>query len=289
MVWQNSNAFTLVSLAQSGGISGGGGTLPSGGGSVTLVSLVDVSQYQSYDLAMNVYNTSQTTVAGVPETFDINLLWFDDLTSGIPVFTETWHPWVLNTTVALNGVPSLVGTGPMHGHYLTITANGPAAATASATVQYFNLFGSPRNVAVSDWRQASFGRIKDPTVTAIRTTLGDYNGYDNVLATTAGAFNVTASTSYYMPLALYAGPARISLQYIGATTIQNAEVCDIGSSNTPTGSLNNTSGKLVTFGTTTGSTSELNFILPRSACALFVTIGTTGGQVAVYCAGQQGP
>jgi hypothetical protein len=80
----------------------------------------------------------------------VQLQWFDDLTSGIPVFGEDWYPFA--SSVAPPRQNTLAGCKPIHGQYLTITITN-LALTAAIAVQHLDLFGSPRVVPYSDWRQ----------------------------------------------------------------------------------------------------------------------------------------
>src|ERR1700685_4249545 len=146
MVWQNGVQSTAVALFT---LPGGGATIPASGGTSKPVTLVDVSQYNSYDLSAAFVDTAQAT-AGHALTVQIQVAFYDDLVSGIPIYQEDWYPWVVSQTPT-PGLQGLIGCGPMHGHYMSIviTNNGAGAVT----IPYFNLFGSPRNVQQSDWRQ----------------------------------------------------------------------------------------------------------------------------------------
>jgi hypothetical protein len=278
MVWQNGVQSTAVSLfSQSGSASVGAG------GTDTIVSLVDISQYESYDLATAFVDTSQNT-AGHALVQTVSVQFFDDLTSGIPIYQETWYPWVVSQTPTV-GLQGVIGCGPVHGHYMTIkVSNGGSGAV---TIPYFNLYGSPRNVQVSDWRQCHGNHVSDATLHEIQT-VGD--GYDNSLFDSNGLNTLANSTGYLFPLFLFAGAVDIMLDNNSAV-LSSAEIVDIGAPDQTSGNISTTTGAIFIFPSTALAAAAVTFAsinLPRSACALkLITTASGGGNVGFKVVAQQ--
>jgi hypothetical protein len=171
---------------------------PAGGYNV--VNQVDVSAYQSYDLNTYIYTTAG---AGGPIVALYQLLWYDELISGIPVFEEQYWIWLGRTNAQY---PDTMGaTGPMHGRYMTVNVSIPTTATGNATLQYFNLFGSPRPTQWSDWRQDAFETNPSASGITIVPNGPFTGGYENVLCNVKGAA-LAAGATVWVPLNLYAGP-----------------------------------------------------------------------------------
>ncbi len=201
-------------LSQLGGSSGTpGAVIPAtGASSVIVLPMTNISEYTSYDLNFHCWTTSQGSL-GAPLVVYVRLEWFDDLTSGIPVFAEDWWAWVANGSAITpnpygNSNP-LAACGPMHGAYMRVTMFN-ISATQPINVQYFNLFGSNRSVPYSDWRQnASVFSVVSQGITV--NQLVQRTGYDNDLGTTTPT-PIPPSSHFWYPLNLYAGPVYYRFQ-----------------------------------------------------------------------------
>jgi hypothetical protein len=137
--------------------------------------------------------------------------WFDDLVSGVVVFEEDWYFWA--SRGAPSGANSLAGSGPMHGRYMLLTITIPTTAATGATLQYINVFGSNRTVPYSDWRQNSLSVA--PECDGLAYISGGGIAFDNTLCN-VNAAAVGASSSYWLPIGLYSGPAYFHMRFSGA-------------------------------------------------------------------------
>lgn len=252
------------------------------GGSYMPLNLVDVSLFNSYDIDGYAYANPAGSV-GAPLMAEIQLQWFDDQLSGIPVFEEDWWIWVGRASLA--GAPTLAGTGPMHGKFMSLTVSIPSA-TSALTVQYMNIFGSPRTVPYSDWRQNLVTiQPESSGISLLPSSQG--SGFDNVLAYIYGA-PLAAGAVVFIPIALYAGPVYFLINYSqtpnNQVAIVNLEGLTSGQIVAGTGAP----GLLFTTGAAAAAFTFGNLILPRAPCA-FVIHGnaTTAGTVTFSCIGQQ--
>jgi hypothetical protein len=282
----NYTPFNGVTSLFSAGTATGGGftTIPGLGGSITPLNLVDVSLFNSYDLSMAVVGNPQNVV-GNALAFRVTLTWYDDLTSNLAVFSEIWNPWVVTGYPATNP-RGIIGDGPMHGKYFTMTITNLGANTV--TVQYLNVFGSPRNLQVSDWRQYLNNEVSDAVLAPM---FNGAIGFDNNLADTQGSFAAVANTTYLMPFCLYAGPVAWSLELGPGIVVTAANVMDIGGNYAQimSGTVTLGVGNMIGFPFTASEQINGQIILPRSACALYLRIGGTGGNVNFKVVAQQGP
>jgi hypothetical protein len=199
--WTNPNIQNVVPLAQAGGLSGG--VALAAGGTYTPVSLINVAQFASYDLNIFVFDNNGGGNVNDAVVVQAVLQWYDDLVSGIPVFEEDWWFYTGRVSAPSQTVASLAGSGPMHGQYMTVNINNNFGLNA-LTVQWFNLFGSARQLPYSDWRQNA-GQVNPITngITMQPGALG--NGFDNILAS-ADNTSVAANGSIWIPMCLYSGP-----------------------------------------------------------------------------------
>jgi hypothetical protein len=281
--WTNPNVQQVTPLSVAGSLSGSpnAATIPPGGSYVP-INLIDVSLFTSYDIDAYCY-ASPAGAVGAPIVALIQLQWFDDLISGIPVFEEDWWIWV--GRAQLSGAPTLGGTGPMHGKYMTLTVSIPNA-TSSLIVQYMNVFGSPRTVPYSDWRQNLVTILPESSgITLLPSTSG--SGFDNVLAYVQGA-TLTAGAVIFIPIALYAGPVYMSINFsqVPNNTLVIATMDDLTSGQIVAGT--GMPGILLTDGSAAGAFQFSNLILPRAPCALIMHANaTTGGTITFTCIAQQ--
>jgi hypothetical protein len=297
--WQVSTPNVVTSLYTGGNVAGSpqAFNVPASG-SVTPVSLIDVSQYASYDLAAYIGDPTQGS-SGHALCVKIELKWFDDNQSGIPVFIEDWYPWVSSAIPPANAWNGVIATGPMHGRYMTITITNPG--NSAVEFAWFNLFGSNRPTQLSDWRQNISGNGSGITDHTFHTALGSAGeGFENVVLETT-SLTLSAGLSYVIPCNLYAGPVNYKfVQNNADTPVADILLVDIGTnyqSNT-SGSLSNSkyqSGTLVDVGAIAAAAAQpSNFQgslnLPRSACAVICAGPSAGTSTMTFTIiGQQGP
>lgn len=246
---------------------------------------VDVSNYNSYDLAMAAVDTSQATL-GHALTFNVRLDWFDDLITGIPVFSEVWNPWVMGQTPT-HPSQGIVGSGPMHGQYMSMTISN--AASFVVALPYVNVFGSPRPIPLSDWRQSLGNHVTDQKFAKINSI--NNLGSNNVLVDTGGLVAVVAGNSYMVPCGLYSGPVDWYAQVSGSSVNVTFAVCDVGndSNNQTSGNISDSDGQMNNNTLTTSPAFATgSLFLPRNACAVFM-ICTGSGNAAYKMTAQQGP
>ncbi len=284
----NFTPFTQVTSLYSSLTPPAGTTFPltiAANGSFTPINLVDVSLYQSYDIGLLAIDASQAT-SGHALAFNVTLTWYDDLVSGVPVFRESWNPWVLQTQ---GSTPGIIGSGPMHGRYMTIVISNQTGFPFN--LNFFNLFGSNRNVQLSDWRQNYGNHVNDHTLTELSTI---DTGFENSLCDWEGALAI--STGYLLPLHLYSGPASVTIEPITAIP-DSINLLDIGtnsstftSGNIPTNGNGNLAGDLNFTQISAGGFTQI-VDLPRSACAVKVVMNSssTAGNLAIKVVAQQGP
>jgi len=272
MPWNPPATGAAVSLFNSSGTA----TL-AGGTTTSLVTLVPVNQYNSYDLSLLVVDALQGT-ANHSLTCQVTIAFYDDLLTGIPVFVETWNPWVKQTFVG--GLQGVIGTGPMHGQYMTITIANSSAF--NVTLEYFNLYGSPRIVEISDWRMATNNHVTDNVLLPF-TNFG--SGFENVLGELSGEIALGVNT-YWLPLHLYSGP--VSWTLFATAAIHAVSINDIGTQNQLSGAVNNAIGILADPQVTAAGSYFGTYNSPRSACALVIAT-TVAVSVEICVTGQQGP
>lgn len=221
--WTNPNVTQVTSLASMGSITGTPAqNMAPGPSTYQPVVLQNVSSFASYDMNMYGYALSPG-IAGAAIVIPVQLQWYDDLVSGIPVFEEDWYIWA--GRAAPTGPTSyMAASGPMHGIYLTVTITN--IAVPGMVIQYFNLFGSNRVVPYSDWRQnatqvnpASNGLVS--LVTTSASTSGD--AFDNVLLG-LDTVAVGAAGTVWAPLGLYAGPCYYRIN-VGSSSETNITLC----------------------------------------------------------------
>lgn len=272
---------TITPLAQIGSTSGAGSQPINAISSTPIVTLVDISGFASYDLNTYIYATSPG-VAGSMLIADIQLQWFDDLTTGIPVFEEDWQVWVGRAALTSGGSSVfnvMGGCGPMHGRYMSV--NILNFATVGGTLQWFNLFGSNRNLPYSDWRQDAANVNPETAGLSLATNTSGVVGYENILACLTG-FVVAATTRLWLPFNLYAGPVFLRFQASAALNndpaISHAAYQIAGQPATGIGPPNN----IIWNGNNSGAEVEVNLILPRAPCYLTLA-GLASGSVTVSC------
>lgn len=290
MGWTNPNVQQVTPLAQVGGINGVGAVVIPAAGSTVILNQVDVSLFESYDLNMYAYANTPGQ-SGSPFSCQVQLQWYDDLTTGIPVFEEDWWPWIGRAAIGSIGSGSssmnpLAGAGPMHGRYLTVTVAQVTLATSSITLQWFNFFGSGRSVPDSDWRQQMTAVVPQVFNLVIQAPTNEPAfGFDNVLANLSNR-NIGNSTVAFIPFNLYAGPTWVRFQASGAAS-SNPVICVFGGlvGGGPIAGL--TCPNILAEFTADGLEHEITTQLPRAACGLIVSSPSTGLTISLEVVGQQ--
>lgn len=281
--WTNPNVQQVTPLSQAGNLAGAPNAATiNAGGSYMPLNLVDVSLFSSYDIDGYVY-ASPSGSAGAPIVALVQLQWYDDNTSGITVFEEDWWIWVGRTSLPAG--TTLAGTGPMHGKFMSLTVTIPNA-TSGAIVQYMNIFGSPRTVPYSDWRQnLATLQPQSSGITLLSNTAG--SGFDNILAYVQGAA-LAAGAVIFIPIGLYAGPVYYSINYsqVPNNTLVIATLASLVSGQIVAGT--GMPGVLLTDTAAAGAFTFGQLILPRAPCALVLHgNATTAGTITFTCIGQQ--
>jgi hypothetical protein len=283
--WTNPNVQQVTPLTQSGSLTGTPARTIVAGTPYTALNLVDVSLFSSYDLnlLMTALNPGAVNSALCAQ---IQLQWFDDLISGIPVFEEDWWVWVASAT----GLPSagtnpLAGSGPMHGRYLTVNISIPITATSNSVLQFLNIFGSNRTVPYSDWRQDT--QFVFPGTSGF-TTMAGGAAFDNLLAQSVTTTSLAAGTSYILPCGLYSGPIYFWFQFSN-TPAQNIVLADVqglvsgqvvGGTACP--------GTIFSNPGTAATPVSGTLLLPRAPCAWVIHANaTTGGTLELMTIAQQ--
>lgn len=261
-----------VILAQLGSVLGAPAALNIVPGTPFLaLNNVDVSLYNSYDI--NAYGFAQSPGAvNSSIVLQIQLQWFDELVSGIPVFEEDWWIWA-GRAAPVSGSNTLSGCGPMHGRYMTVNVFSVITAANNSTLQYINIFGSSRVVPSSDWRQN--GQAVNPQSNGITVSNGGGTGFDNLLA---GVFNLTltASQLVFIPCGLYAGPVYYRYQCNTTAPLRNVTLCSMaGQVSGGLGSGTATVGVMLNIAADTLE-HEGELILPRAPTA-FIIQGAAAG------------
>jgi hypothetical protein len=293
MNWQVSTPNQPNSLYNQGSTSGSPSAFNVAANSTSNpVTLLNVASYASYDLSMYIGDPNQS-ITGHAHAVKVEFRWYDDNTSGLPVFIEDWYCWVGAQVPMTNPQGAIIATGPMHGQYLSIYIYN--AANAAVEVQWMTLYGSPRTINVSDWRQnIAIPLVNDSVLHVGNNQIG--TGYDNTVLD----YNVTltANQNYLIPLNMYSGPVYLSYQV--TQTIIGIFIADLGinyttwtSGNIPT----SPAGGQVWVPQTGGGSGGLaagaydipGILLPRSACALVIKWGTTTGVLDIKITAQQGP
>lgn len=283
--WTNPNVNQITSLAQTGSLTGTPALTLTPGTTYQPVVLANVASFTSYDLNMYGY-ASPAGNAGNVLVIPVTLQWFDDLTSGIPVFEEDWWIWA-GRAAPVSNTSYMAASGPMHGQYLTVTVGNNGGVGSNLIIQYFNMFGSNRSVPYSDWRQNA--QSVNPETNGIATLAGESfsDAFDNVLLG-LDEVAVGANGQVWAPLGLYAGPVSIRLRlettpahnFVFASTegLESGSLLAVGT--TCPGIVYSAAGTLAT---------EYNatIIAPRAPLAFTVQAPAAGTTISCRVVGQQ--
>lgn len=205
--WTNPNVQQTIPLAAKGSIGGAAAATIVPGTPFNALNKVNISQFASYDLTAFMFAATPGAVNAIL-VGQIQLQWFDDLTSGIPIFEEDWWIWA-GRAAPVAGQNTLAATGPMHGTYMSVNVFVPITAASNGVLQYINIFGSPRTVPYSDWRQN--GQLVNPQSNGITLQAGGGTSFDNLLASISN-LTLTANQLIFIPFGLYSGPVYYRMQ-----------------------------------------------------------------------------
>jgi hypothetical protein len=268
MPWSPQNAVVAASLVSMGSLTSGSGITIAVGSSTTLLSLVDVSSYASYDFTIYAYVSGRG--AGSPNGYSVKLLWYDDLVSGIPVFQEEWWPFTgINSSSTI--APAAIGTGPMHGRYLSVIVTNPPSSTFTINVQFVNIYGSPRSTPYSDWRQSGVACQPGDTTYTFPVSapfIGDT--IDNTLL--ALSTTMPISQSLLIPIGMYSGPVGIYFNAEENFNINPALYATTGGA--VSGSINATSPLLFQWGIGPAKQYQ-ELLLPRGGSFILLATSST--------------
>lgn len=241
------------------------------------VAGVDVSAFQSYDISMLLECPNQN-LAG-PLTCMVRLTWFNDNTSGIPVYVEEWYPWVVSALPSDSSKSLVTGSGAMHGRYMHVSIyNGGGQLI---TVQFLEVYGSARARTMSTWNQpvATSSQFQFGGPLPLSANSGD--GYDcNLYDVTTAALQ--PNFQYVLPLNLYAGNVNY---YFHTTQSLTADpvILDVGSNykaftggNLPF-NVASQGSLLILQNNSNGQNGAL--LLPQAACALMLYTGAVAPTV----------
>lgn len=282
MGWTNPNIQQVQPISNQGSF-----TTPGIVASVTAASpyqainMVDVSYYASYDI--NVYGYAPVNAAGAPVVALVRLLWYDDLVTGIPVFEENYWIWSGRGNATVPDV--MTGTGPMHGHYMSVYVAVSSSALSAFNLQYINIFGSPRPQSFADWRQNAIAA--NPQTSGIGINQGTTNGYDNVVVSVSN-LNLGANAITWIPFNLYVGPVYYRYQTSGAAPAQNVIIAV--ADNIVSGTIVAGTGVPTVLVNITNDTVEHEgtFIAPRAPCYMtWHGNATTASSLSLAVIGQQ--
>lgn len=261
--WTNPNVQQVVPLFQSGSYNGSNnvGTI-SPGTPLQVIDLINVSAYNSYDL--NLYSIANSVGSlDAVMTAQIQLQWFDDQVSGIPVFEEDWFFYAGRAQLT-SGLNPLAGTGPMHGAYMSVFVSVPATAAFSMLLQYLNIFASPRVVPYSDWRQNT--QVVLPETNGLAILQSNAIGYDNNL-TNIDSGSIGTNAQMWVPNALYSGPA---FYYVDFGTTPANDIVLVSTEGLVAGQLTpgtSCPGMITGFAGTAGTIYNGTVFLPRAPTA----------------------
>lgn len=246
--------------------TGSGGITP---GNSLATGVLDGLNYNAYNLAVDVYCATQAN-AGAPIVGMILINWYADAAGATTLYTDAWWVWAGNSSA--NSVAA-VGSGPMHGRYFQVFVfNQGTSQTLSCSALL--VYGTQRTLNKPVWRQGV------PIMTAASgftqlATLGAGNamGTDDVLATNSNQ-GLNASTKYFLPMPLSAGPVYARFE----TSVALSGDAAIGSAdNLQFGQIGGTAGSdphvLVNFASAAGTDYETNFTAAHAP--IYATISTT--------------
>jgi hypothetical protein len=190
-------------IAQQGTYSGATAFTVAAGATHNIVSLVDVSNFSTYEISIEAYDTNQG-VTGHDLTIPVTFSWYDDTNSGIPVYVEEWDIWIGNTAGSVNpGSGAAFGCGPMHGHYMTVSVS-EVGGVGGYTVQFVNIYGSNRVLTRSNWRQAP-PQMSSSGITFGAVIAGAENyTINNILFSMSNA-SIANGSLLWFPCGLYSG------------------------------------------------------------------------------------
>ena len=195
---------TIANITTLGTLSGASFSTMTPGASQTLMSLVDVSVYNSISISAYL-NSANTITVGATLTSPLFVTWFDDLVTGIPVLQDEIDIWNANNTLPPAGFAGVAYiTLPVRGRYLTIATKNVVTASNIA-IQFFNAYGCPNIIPRIQCRQQA-----PPSLTATNGVI--FPSFTSNLCGMLGSTGTSAipnGSIYFMPMSLFTGQAEI--------------------------------------------------------------------------------
>jgi hypothetical protein len=257
-------------------------------GAILTIGPFDVTNFASLDFVIQAYMTNQST-SGAAYTSLMEVIFYDSTSGGTnPVFIESWWFWLANGSTA--NIP-MFGSMPCHGNQVTINIYNPSTGSSCIEeLQQFTVFGSPRVVPYSDFRQNSPGTaISSSAGTVIANGPGLYTGGTDDIIGQLQSFSAAASNSYVMPLALYAGP--VSAHFIDTVTLTVSALLVSAANMLNNGELSGSTlgqGVIASSGLPVANTfTQMGTNFPRAPVFLYVSQPATAGSFAFSAVGQQ--
>lgn len=214
MSWTNtgSNTVSAINLTIPAPIS-----ITVGGGGPGIIELAAVGQFNSYNIAAELYLANQGN-AGAPLTGEFTLSWFADPAGAYLVAQENWVVWLSNNP----SIPGRVsGTGPIRGPYMSLTFQVAGSGGGPAVISQLALFGASQTVVKSDWRMDTGFPVTTGNFSMMTSAeASDINAGLLADVTWAAGANATA----WQPLGLESGQVYYMVTYPTAT-ISNGVIC----------------------------------------------------------------
>jgi hypothetical protein len=236
----------------------------------------DVSRWNSYDLSLYAYGTPQNS--GSAQALQISLSWYDvPYTTASPpsaIFVENWYCYI-GTAKLTNDFNLMAANGPMHGQYMTVTITNIGSSPVS--VDWFNLFASPRTVPYSDWRQdssnlAAVNLLQLNGLSPALDTETAGTGFENILVSIPN--QVFGTGLQFIPMPLYSGPVSMNWS-VNTQALVNAPVLVALTTQTGGELVAGTAcpGVIDSFSNTIGVQDRHSFNFPRAPVILIVNPG----------------
>jgi hypothetical protein len=272
MTWNPSgtNAISaLFSSASTGNIAVGVGA------TVSTAPIQAGGLYSAYDLTINAHSNSQGSVSAAL-TMQCYIQWYLDAAASIPVGPpDTWQFWVGN---AAGAVPNCYVSGQVRGNYFVVSFQNPGTTVSAQTVDTLTIFGSNRYQSGLTMYQAAPGNGSiDANFTMFSSEPGAYQPdvAVNLELYNQWAVTVPASSSFWQPLPLYAGPVWSRLD-IGTAFNNDMVLCS--GENIYNGGLVGgvgARGIIVNYGNTASQEYEQSLIMPQCPCYFTMVTNTS--------------
>jgi hypothetical protein len=184
-----------------------------GAGSSYTTSIYNMQTYQSYTIAVQGYCGAQAN-AGAPLCVPVVVSYYADAAGSTLIDTERWWMWLASSSGAATPI---YGSGPLRGGYITVTVGNPVGSEP-VTVTEINLYGAGRSLNTSIWQQPPPASIiSGITRLTSAAPLTPLPGDDKILAAESNNALTASSSSYWLPMPLFAG--QVSLYFQTSTAL----------------------------------------------------------------------